>query len=154
MSKRDDEIHGPNHTGQHRDCGSCNGIRFDRAKARREAAENPNRVVAAEDDWRIPPDEPVTEADTEFARRMLERCFKGSQASFNAGVATPGGIGITNFIVGLLLGARRQDVSKRIRRGLEAASAKATGLPAEHYEKEINEMMDEMEKILREEGAG
>lgn len=143
----------PEHHGQHAGhCGKCNAWRFDRAKARREAAEDPNRVVPPDDgwDWRKAGDPEATEADAKWASKVLERGFKGSQQAYINGFATPGQISMTNFIVGLLLARERPEFARRILAGIEKGASVASGKPAEFFEQEmrssVRELIESLEK--------
>jgi len=149
----------PEHHGQHVErCGPCNGWRYDRLQERKAAAqaagEDPNRVVEADDAWNWQAaDDDGSDADGKFTAKVLGRCFKGSQGAFIEGMATPGSLSVTNFLIGTWLGAKNPGLARRLRKGLVRGSSKATGMPAEHFEKQIKEMMEELEGIMREEGA-
>lgn len=145
----------PEHHGQHLErCGKCNGWRYDRMMERKAAqgTEDADRVVPKEDgwDWRRPGDPEATEADAKWASKVLERGFKGSQQAFINGIATPGQVSITNFIVGLLLARERPDFARRILAGIEKGASVASGKPAEFFETEMRaaakELIESLEK--------
>lgn len=146
----------PEHHGQHDNtCGKCNGWRYDRAVERKAAiarGEDPNRVVAPDDEWnwRKAGEAEATEADAKWATKVLERGFKGSQAAFINGIATPGQVSITNFIVGMLLARERPDFARRILGGIEKGASIADGRPAEFFEQEMRksarELIESLEK--------
>ena len=146
----------PEHHGQHAGhCGKCNAWRFDRDKARREAierGEDPNRVVEPDDawNWRKAGDPEATEADAKWASKVLERGFKGSQQAYVNGLATPGQISMTNFIVGMLLARERPEFARRILAGIEKGASVASGKPAEFFEQEMRQAAQELIKSLEE----
>ena len=119
-------------------------------KAAAAAGEQPEaeRKVEAEDGWRWQRADNATDADAKWANRVLERGFRGSQRAFNEGLATPGQVGITNFIVGLLVAQARPDVGKRIIRGMERGASADSGKPAEVFEREMREAADDLIRSL------
>lgn len=145
------------HTGQHEGrCGKCNAWRYDRMmerKARIAAGESPDDVADENNEgwnWRRPEDE-ISKADADWANRVLSRCFKGSQGAFNNGMQTPGTIGITNFLVGLVMAMEDRDMARRLLGGVQKTSADATGQTPEQVERSMKEALAELRKSLKEE---